>query len=313
MERVQSDLYTATDWVYDGRTVKRWNVDPKFKSIPNWSPYVCLGDNPIFMMDPTGDLWRVNDDGYGNKIVRWVTPQQIYGIDAEGNMDPKLQNVNRENVYTMYAEQMYDAYMNVTGIRVYNEDGTQTTYKANEYGLVQIQNGQNNIENYSPNDIETEEGDMFMNTSAAVALYNTIGSFRMNYPTAKVEVGDGSTKKGNSPRITDGSAQRHGTHYRGNAVDIRYMDSRGNAIKINLTPEKFNKVVSNRFMKNAAKNGLTQQYVGTNDVFKGMNGVATVGHNDHMHVGTKPVSTSPGGIKPMPNNPKYSNVPSKDI
>lgn len=44
---------TATFWEYDGRIGRRWNLDPK--PTIGISDYACLGNNPIFSIDPYGD------------------------------------------------------------------------------------------------------------------------------------------------------------------------------------------------------------------------------------------------------------------
>jgi len=52
---------TALFWEYDGRIGRRWNLDP----VPqvNMSDYSCLGNNPISMIDPNGDVkdWFENE------------------------------------------------------------------------------------------------------------------------------------------------------------------------------------------------------------------------------------------------------------
>jgi hypothetical protein len=44
------------DYGYDTRLGRRWNVDPKFNKIPNWSPYTYSLDNPISVSDPDGEF-----------------------------------------------------------------------------------------------------------------------------------------------------------------------------------------------------------------------------------------------------------------
>jgi len=57
---------TATFWEYDGRIGRRWNLDPKPQI--NMSDYSCFGNNPIFMVDPLGDV--VGD--YFSKQGEWI-------------------------------------------------------------------------------------------------------------------------------------------------------------------------------------------------------------------------------------------------
>jgi hypothetical protein len=75
---------TAFYWEYDGRTGRRWNLDPK----PNASisDYACFANNPIWNIDPNGDtiivntksgkyLFRLDD---GKPELRTMTAQQVY-------------------------------------------------------------------------------------------------------------------------------------------------------------------------------------------------------------------------------------------
>ena len=50
--RGDGNSYTAEFWEYDPRTGRRWNVDPVFKDYE--SPYVVMGNNPIWNIDPDG-------------------------------------------------------------------------------------------------------------------------------------------------------------------------------------------------------------------------------------------------------------------
>jgi RHS repeat-associated protein len=53
---------TAEFWQYDSRTGRRWNVDPKHE---RWeSPYLCLGNNPIILIDPKGDRKKKGGGGW---------------------------------------------------------------------------------------------------------------------------------------------------------------------------------------------------------------------------------------------------------
>ena len=68
--------YTATNWQYDSRLGRRWNIDPIYKH--NSSNYLTFGDNPVNYIDPSGaDWYRVN----GSSKVVWIDTQ---GQDIEG-------------------------------------------------------------------------------------------------------------------------------------------------------------------------------------------------------------------------------------
>jgi RHS repeat-associated protein len=46
------EIYTAEFWEYDPRIGRRWNIDPVTN--PSESPYSCLSNNPISIIDPDG-------------------------------------------------------------------------------------------------------------------------------------------------------------------------------------------------------------------------------------------------------------------
>ncbi|HUH74213.1 MAG TPA: hypothetical protein VLZ75_07380 [Chitinophagales bacterium] len=54
---------TAEYWMYDGRLGRRWNIDPEDYQISEWSPYVCLADNPNLYVDKNGDVWHIIGGG----------------------------------------------------------------------------------------------------------------------------------------------------------------------------------------------------------------------------------------------------------
>ena len=56
---IHENSFTAEFWEYDSRTGRRWNVDPKIEDAPDFSPYSCLGDNPVLHNDPDGDFWHI--------------------------------------------------------------------------------------------------------------------------------------------------------------------------------------------------------------------------------------------------------------
>ena len=54
--------YTATNWQYDPRLGRRWNIDIEFKTRPFNSPFIAFSNNPIIKIDPKGD-----DDYFFNR------------------------------------------------------------------------------------------------------------------------------------------------------------------------------------------------------------------------------------------------------
>ncbi|MDR1678957.1 MAG: hypothetical protein LBR81_04185 [Prevotellaceae bacterium] len=76
---------TAEYWEYDGRLSRRWNIDPKFVEIPQWSPYVALGDNPIINVDKKGDLWDAIADA---AFILYDVGEIGYDYFTKGKVDP---------------------------------------------------------------------------------------------------------------------------------------------------------------------------------------------------------------------------------
>jgi hypothetical protein len=77
--------YTAEFIEYDPRTVQRWNPDPEWKQIPQWSPYVVLGDNPIGNIDKKGDIWDVIADIV---FIAYDIGEITYDYVTKGKVEP---------------------------------------------------------------------------------------------------------------------------------------------------------------------------------------------------------------------------------
>ena len=60
--------YTAQYWQYDPRLGRRWNVDPEFRKIPSLSSYQVFSNNPIFYIDPYGNIQTDYFNKFGKKI-----------------------------------------------------------------------------------------------------------------------------------------------------------------------------------------------------------------------------------------------------
>ncbi|KAB2859612.1 MAG: hypothetical protein F9K09_01455 [Flavobacteriales bacterium] len=78
--------YSFSDYGYDPRLIKRWQIDPQTKAYPWQSPYSAFNNNPIFYVDPTGESGvayktdKTNKDG--KPILRVVSNIYIYGEGA---------------------------------------------------------------------------------------------------------------------------------------------------------------------------------------------------------------------------------------
>lgn len=94
--------YTAEFWQYNARTARRWNIDPEFRKIPKWTPYVAYGDNPIRYTDPNGDLWGDDYDELGKGPLSW-------GRRAQKAWKGLLHAVRRNFHSTVSSQQVNDA------------------------------------------------------------------------------------------------------------------------------------------------------------------------------------------------------------
>jgi hypothetical protein len=81
---------TALFWEYDTRLGRRWNLDPKPQM--NISDYAVMGNNPILMNDPNGDV-AGNPDNYTE--------------DEQGNI--KLQQQTGDDHDHLYTQESWDS------------------------------------------------------------------------------------------------------------------------------------------------------------------------------------------------------------
>lgn len=75
--------YTAEHWMYDARLGRRWNIDPVYKH--HLSNYVAFGNNPIIYVDPLGNDWFVNHQGF----YIWSLAPQVNGFEYAGTDLPE--------------------------------------------------------------------------------------------------------------------------------------------------------------------------------------------------------------------------------
>jgi RHS repeat-associated protein len=79
--------YTAEYWEYDSRIGRRWNIDPVSKEYE--SPYTCLGNNPIWFMDPNGlDTLKSREGAKNGDVYKykdtWLTKSKAGWFDGNG-------------------------------------------------------------------------------------------------------------------------------------------------------------------------------------------------------------------------------------
>lgn len=78
---------TAEFWEYDTRLGRRWNVDFRFKEKPNISPFATNSNNPIWYMDPLGDLESTD-------VIKQYGTNEVVGAKNDG--DNNVYVVNNE-------------------------------------------------------------------------------------------------------------------------------------------------------------------------------------------------------------------------
>jgi hypothetical protein len=61
--------YSFSDYGYDPRLGRRWQIDPLYKKYPAQSPYATFNGNPILYSDPTGESGEVSI----NKETKTIT------------------------------------------------------------------------------------------------------------------------------------------------------------------------------------------------------------------------------------------------
>lgn len=98
---------TATFWQYDGRIGRRWNVDPILKEYE--SPYTCLGNNPIWIIDPNGDdsliVHRSEGEKVGN-VMHYKLTFSIIRNGSEETVELELQQATKYAMITNGQEQI---------------------------------------------------------------------------------------------------------------------------------------------------------------------------------------------------------------
>ncbi|KJS06733.1 MAG: hypothetical protein VR77_03830 [Flavobacteriales bacterium BRH_c54] len=101
-----------------------WQIDPKFKMYPGISPYAAFGNNPLFFIDPSGEVLVVAGDAKARETAR-VALQKLTNnkviIDAEGvvsvisgNENPSKNLVNGTALIQALVDNKKTATINLT-------------------------------------------------------------------------------------------------------------------------------------------------------------------------------------------------------
>jgi len=95
----KGNSYTAEYWQYDSRLLRRWNTDPIVK--PFESPYACFRNNPILLIDPTGedvDLGKLSKEDR-TEVENKVNSEHEYYNEAYASLYQKLVD-DKNTMYT---------------------------------------------------------------------------------------------------------------------------------------------------------------------------------------------------------------------
>lgn len=66
----ENNSYDFGARIYDNRLGRWLSVDPEFKRYAYCSPYVAFGDNPIYYIDPSGEILKVAGDEKARETAR---------------------------------------------------------------------------------------------------------------------------------------------------------------------------------------------------------------------------------------------------
>jgi hypothetical protein len=122
--------YTAEFWEYDGRTGRRWNVDPVVK--PIISGYAVLGNSPIMMIDPLGDDWyehKGNEKtGEGRSVVWKEGNNKTISVDGKtyDNIGATIKEIISEQTFRVWEQNkvVFEGY-------AFNQDDPSVVHRGN--------------------------------------------------------------------------------------------------------------------------------------------------------------------------------------
>jgi hypothetical protein len=111
-------VYSAEYWMYDGRIIRRWNVDPKVH--PSYSSYSTFANNPIYYIDPLGDTthvynkkgiygFTINDDRpNGQYFIGKVSKEIKEKILSDGDANMRADLVRKHSSFFIGANTVHD-------------------------------------------------------------------------------------------------------------------------------------------------------------------------------------------------------------
>lgn len=100
---------TAQFWQYNSRLAIRFNLDPKPRI--GFSPYSCLGNNPLIFIDPNGDTIVIDQKGYIQRQDMEngsLKDNLVYMKNSTGGLEFLGELNNEENFMTVKADEFLD-------------------------------------------------------------------------------------------------------------------------------------------------------------------------------------------------------------
>lgn len=194
---------------YSSNVGRMTTVDPSYASArmdnpQSWNRYSYVLNNPLELIDPTGEAWNLSADGGATWTDHCGRTDDCIGTVAITNND------KGDNSVTVYGQESSDV----------------TTYQANSNSVVDMNQVANN-----PNSqfqvASQQHPEDYLNTKAAAAVYNTGAVYHESYPDdAKLAMTGGSTANG-QPAKDEHGKPLHKSHHGGANIDIRYMGENG--------------------------------------------------------------------------------------
>jgi RHS repeat-associated protein len=196
-------------------TQGRFNsVDPLLASaVPelpqSWNRYAYVLNNPLTLIDPTGELW-VAADAKGTSY-NWVDT-----CPAGATCYESIAVANETSVLIYGSRDQNDLTQELV-----NEDGLIDVAAMASHPDAQYESASG--PNYDP--------ETYLSTTNAAALFNVARMYHDEHPNDdKLVFTGGSNSEGQSALDSNG-APIHGTHQNGENIDLRYMDANGRSIK----------------------------------------------------------------------------------
>jgi len=225
------------------------NMERVYRANPQtWNRYSYVLNNPLGMVDPTGELWVTSGDA--NNPYKWQDSCN-----------------NGQTCYNQIATQVGESVMTY-GPKDAND---HQTFATNDNGYIDV----SKIAGTDGAFFEFQSGvtNTFASPQTAVDLYNAAGEYHDEHPNdEKLSLNDiGSS--------TGAHIAPHQTHDLGRAVDMRYMDNDGK------TTNKILDADDNRsldLVRIFSANGFNQMY---SDNDKAYGTQWAPGHANHIHMG----------------------------